>query len=53
MNKKMEYSSPSMEILDARIERGYEGSVSTSDTFDNPTGNDRYASGDELGSRFS
>ena len=52
-NQKREYNSPEMETLDTRVERGFEGSTTTDDTFTNPTGNDSYAMGDGIGHRFS
>jgi hypothetical protein len=52
-NKKREYTSPEMEILNTRVERGFEGSTTTDDAFTNPTGNDRYAMGEGIGHRFS
>ena len=52
-NKKREYTSPEMEILDTQVEHGFEGSTTTDDTFTNPTGNDSYAMGDGIGHRFS
>ena len=52
-NKKRVYTSPEMEILDTRVERGFEGSTATDDSFTNPTGNDSYAMGDGIGHRFS
>lgn len=52
-DKKKEYTSPTMEILDTRVERGFEGSTTTDDAFTNPTGNDRYNMGDGIGHRFS
>jgi hypothetical protein len=52
-NKKREYTSPEMEILDTRVERGFEVSTTTDDTFTNPTGNDSYNIGDGIGHRFS
>ena len=48
-NKKREYTSPEIEILNARVERGFDGS-----NIDNTTGNERYAmSEDNLGKKFS
>ena len=52
-NKKREYTSPEMETLDTRVERGFEVSTTTDDTFTNPTGNDSYNMGDGIGHRFS
>ena len=44
-NKKREYTSPEIEILNARVERGFDGSTK---------GNERYAvSEDNLGKKFS
>ena len=51
-NKKREYTSPEIEILNARVERGFEVSTTTDDTFTNPTGNDSYARGGEIGNNF-
>ena len=51
-NKKQEYVSPEMEILDARVERGFAGSTPTPNTLSNPTGNDSYAPGGEIGNNF-
>ena len=48
-NKKREYTSPEIEILNARVELGFDGS-----NIDNTKGNDRYAmSKDNLGKKFS
>ncbi len=52
-NKKREYTSPEMEILNARVERGFEGSSKTDDAFNNPTSNDSYTKGESIGYRFS
>ena len=51
-NKKREYISPEMEVLDARVERGFQISAATANTLSNPTGNDIYAMGEEIGARF-
>ena len=52
-NKKLEYTSPEMEIMNARVERGFELSATTDETITNPTGNDRYAMGEGIGYRFN
>ena len=51
-NKKQEYVSPEMEVLDARVERGFQASSATPNTLSNPTGNDSYAPGGEIGNNF-
>ena len=48
-NKKREYTSPEIEILNARVELGFDGS-----NIDNTKGNERYAMSEEnLGKKFS
>ena len=47
-NKKREYTSPEIEILNARVERGFDGS-----NFKNTKGNERYAVGEGIGHKFS
>jgi hypothetical protein len=49
-NKKREYTSPEMEILNARVERGFEGSANA---FNNPTSNDSYTKGESIGHKFN
>jgi hypothetical protein len=51
-NKKQEYVSPETEVLDARVERGFQASSATPNTLSNPTGNDSYAPGGEIGNNF-
>ena len=51
-NKKREYISPEMEVLDARVERGFQASSASANTLSNPTGNDSYARGGEIGNNF-
>ena len=52
-NKKREYTSPTMEIMDTRVERGFAGSSISSRSINNPSGNDCYTKGDGIGYRFS
>lgn len=47
--KKREYVTPEMEILNARVERGFTSSGIEPAPEDKP----RYSKGDELGSRFN
>lgn len=51
-NKKREYTAPEMEVLDARVERGFTFS-SSSNTLSNPTGNESYEMGEGLGKKFN
>ena len=51
-NKKREYTSPEMEVLDARVERGFQASSASANTLSNPIGNDSYARGGEIGNNF-
>jgi hypothetical protein len=52
-NKKREYTSPEMEILNARVERGFSGSNPSTDPINNPSGNDLYRLGGQLGDKFN
>ena len=48
-DKKKEYTSPEMEVLMARVERGFTVSGAPTETEESP----RYAMGSELGYKFS
>ena len=56
-NKKREYTSPEMEILNARVERGFAGSTGADNSFTSSGGNehenDSYAVGGEIGNNFN
>lgn len=52
-NMKREYTAPETEIMNARVERGFEGSTPTDNALANTEGNDSYALGEGIGSRFN
>lgn len=52
-DNKRAYITPEMEILNARVERGFAESSISSRPINNPSGNDCYTKGDGIGYRFS
>lgn len=52
-NTKQEYGTPIIEVLDARVERGFTLSGSTPDENMNAQGGENYRRGGEIGGKFN